>query len=51
MVDGIGRNLQEQLIKLIISVIIVSTLFGGFVVWGIPKLWQIVKPFIHSITG
>lgn len=51
MVEGIGQYLEEQLIKLVISTIIVSMLFGGIMVWGIPKLWQIVKPFLHSITG
>lgn len=51
MVEGIGRNIKESLIWVLGLSITAGILFGVFVMYGIPKLWHILKPVIHSITG
>ena len=51
MVEGIGRNIAGTLIKLIISVAILFFILGILAIWGLPKLWDIIKPFIHQYTS
>ena len=50
MVEGIGRNIAGTLIRLIIGVAILFFILGMFAIWRLPKLWYIIKPFIHQYT-
>jgi hypothetical protein len=44
--DGIGKSLLLGIIILII----VTFGLGLLTMWGLPKLWIILKPIIHAIT-
>lgn len=51
MDSSFGRGIAESAVTgLIILVIIVFTL-GAFTMWGLPKLWIFIKPFIHAVTS
>jgi hypothetical protein len=51
MDSSFGRGIAESAATgLIILVIIVFTL-GALTMWGMPKLWLIIKPIIHTITS
>jgi hypothetical protein len=50
MGSGFGASIGKSLAGGIIILILVSYFLGAFTIWGLPKLWEIIKPFIHAIT-
>ena len=46
-----GRGIGDGIIGAIISMMIVAACFGALAMWGLPKLWELVKPFIHALTA
>lgn len=39
---------------IMLGLAIVTTLafaLGALAMWGIPKLWELVKPFLHTLTA
>ena len=51
MDSSFGRGIVESAVTgLIILVIIVFSL-GALTMWGLPKLWLILKPIIHVMTA
>lgn len=45
--DAVARALGA----LIVGVSLVSFTLGGLVFWGVPKLWGILRPWLHAVTG
>jgi hypothetical protein len=43
IIKGVGR-------LLLISALVCG-LLGGLAVWGLPKVWVVLKPWLHTITG
>ena len=41
----------EGIIKFMIALAILAFSVGALAMWGIPKLWEIVKPLIHAWTA
>lgn len=48
---GIGDAIAEGIVRLIILMFITGFALGGLLVWGLPKLWEVIKPFIHMWTA
>lgn len=46
-----GRGIGDGIIAAIISVMTIAFCFGALAMWGLPKLWELVKPFIHALTA
>lgn len=36
--------------RFIAGLFVVAFVLGGLAVWGLPKLWHSLKPFIHQVT-
>jgi len=51
MDSSIGSRIGQSLIVGIIILIIVSFCVGALTIWGLPKLWLLIKPIIHAITA
>lgn len=45
--DAIGR----QLAAWVCSLIVCAFGLGALVMWGVPKLWELLKPLIHAATS
>lgn len=45
--DGIW----EGLVALFIAACIVMFGLGMLVMWALPKLWELIKPWIHHLTA
>lgn len=48
---SLGKALSDAVAGLIALIAIVCICIGGLVVWGLPKLWELVKPWIHALTA
>lgn len=47
MFDGVW----EAMVTLFFVCIAVAVGFGMFLMWALPKLWELVKPWIHAVTA
>lgn len=47
----IGEAFAWAMSRLIAALVIVSFLAGSLAVWGLPKLWAFIKPWIHQVTA
>lgn len=45
------EGLVEAIIGFIIMVAVLAFTFGVIAMLAIPKLWEIVKPFLHTLTA
>jgi hypothetical protein len=44
-------GVYNAMIAIFIASIVAAFAFGGLCVWGLPKLWMLIKPFIHAMTA
>jgi hypothetical protein len=44
-------EMWESMIASLIVIIVAAVGFGMLLMWGLPKLWDMVKPWIHLITA
>ena len=44
------RDLERSIAIFFCWTVVIAATVGGLLVWGIPKLWEWVKPMIHSFT-
>ena len=51
MGDGFGRSIAEAMAIGFFLVIVVAFGLGLLVAWGLPKLWELIKPLIHAMTA
>jgi len=42
---------EKDFIGFILAIGIVGAIFGGIAFYAIPKLWELVKPWLHLITA
>jgi hypothetical protein len=50
MGQGFGEEIGKSIcLGLTVLVIFVFAL-GAIAMWGLPKLWELAKPFIHAMT-
>jgi hypothetical protein len=48
---GIGDAIGEAILKMIILAVIAGFLLCGFIFWGIPAIWEWLKPYLHAWTA
>lgn len=46
-----GRGIGNGIIGSLIVLAIMTFGAGALTVWGLPKLWELVKPLIHALTA
>lgn len=46
-----GKLITDALVSAIITVAVVAFAVGALLAWGIPRLWAIVIPWLHRVTG
>jgi hypothetical protein len=46
-----GEMIARVLAFWVAMIAVIAFVLGGLVVWGLPKLWAVLKPWIHSVTG
>ena len=51
MDSSFGRGIVESAVTGLIILVIIVFVLGALTMWGMPKLWLIIKPIIHTITS
>lgn len=51
MGQGFGDSIEGAMVALIIIIAAVCTAGGALLMWGLPKVWEWVKPFLHNLTS
>jgi hypothetical protein len=51
MDSGFGSSLAASIFMGLIILVVVVFLLGALTMWGLPKLWLIIKPIIHAVTA
>ena len=51
MDSSFGRGIAESAVTGLIILVIIVFLLGALTMWGLPKLWIIIKPIIHTVTA
>jgi len=46
-----GRGIGDAIAGAMIAVALIGFAAGAFVFLGIPKIWELIKPWIHTITS
>lgn len=46
-----GNAIGEALVRFVISLVVAAFALGALAVWALPKLWGVVKPWIHTLTS
>lgn len=49
MIDG--RDFHKAIVAVIVTAFVVGGLVVAGLIYGVPWLWQIIKPWLHSITS
>jgi cell division FtsZ-interacting protein ZapD len=47
----IGEGFAYVLSRFIAMLFVGAFIAGGLCVWGLPKLWAWIKPWIHQVTA
>ena len=51
MGQGFGQAIGDRVVRLAAILVVGAFTFGMVAMWGIPKLWQWIKPILHTFTG
>ena len=46
-----GDGLVGALRAFVLGVFVFGIIVGAFIFWGLPFIWERVKPLLHSATG
>lgn len=46
-----SEGIWEGMVTFFIIAIVAAIGFGMLLMWGLPKLWEMVKPLIHAVTA
>ena len=46
-----GKAMADAMEAFVVFVGGACLVIGGLAVWGLPKLWALIKPWIHAVTG
>lgn len=46
-----GNDIWEGMVTFFFLCLAAAALVGGLVVWLAPKLWALVKPWLHALTA
>lgn len=50
-VQGIGKNIADAIIAGFILIFIIGFTLGGLMFWGLPYVWEWIKPILHAMTA
>jgi len=48
---GIGDGIAKAMTFFFGLCVVGGIIVGGLLFWGVPKLWDLAKPWLHQITG
>ncbi|GEM_PF-1251063 len=51
MGPGFGDAIGEALVVFLVGAVALAFGLGAVFMWGLPKMWTLVKPWIHSLSG
>lgn len=51
MGTGFGDAIYKGMVTGIAILLAIAFTFGALAVWGLPKVWDWIKPIIHAVTG
>ena len=51
MGPGFSSGLGEALVVMFIAAVAAAFAAGMLMMWGIPKLWHVIMPWLHAVTG
>jgi hypothetical protein len=51
MGSGFGAAIGEALVRWICILVACAFGLGALAMWGVPKLWELLKPLIHAATS
>lgn len=46
-----GNAIGGALARMVLVLVAAAFALGVLAMWGLPKLWELVKPFIHAATA
>lgn len=46
-----GKAIGDAIAGMFIVIAVAAFGFGALLTWGLPKLWALVKPWLHAVTG
>lgn len=46
-----GNAIGDAIARFVILLAVAAFALGALAVWGLPKLWDVVKPWIHALTS
>ena len=49
--EDVGDQLERQMKAMVVVVAVGMFLVGAITVWGLPIVWEWVKPWLHQATG
>lgn len=49
--NGLGAAIASALATAFLAVIVITAAVTAGLIYGIPWLWALIKPGLHSITG
>lgn len=50
MGPGFADKVGVKLAAFVLIAIVIAFSFGALAVWGLPLMWEWLKPFIHTMT-
>lgn len=51
MSNYIGEGIAWAFGRFIVALAVIAFGLGALAVWGLPKLWAWIKPWIHQVTS
>ena len=49
--SDIGHAIGQAMVAMIVIAIVLTALVTADLIFGLPWLWQVLKPWLHQITG
>lgn len=46
-----GNAIGSAMARFVLLLAVAAFALGVLAMWGLPKLWELVKPFIHAVTA
>lgn len=46
-----GHAISQAIIGGIIVIAVAAFGLGALVMWGVPRLWELLKPWLHTLTA
>lgn len=47
----IGQAIEEAFVALVVMVVVVTATVTAALIFGVPWLWGLIKPWLHALTA